>query len=80
MCAVSQMLQWRCAPLPGLVRERLGGERGDQPAPGRDAAHGLAVGDLVVGRAERRRVAGRQLLLAPAELGVGQLDRQPLGS
>ena len=62
-----------------LVREGLGGERGDQPAPGRDAAHGLAIGDLVVGRAERRRVAGRQLLLAPAELGVGQLDGQPLG-
>ncbi len=61
-----------------LVGERLGRERRDQAAPRRDAADGLAVGDLVVGGPQCRGVPGRQLLLPPAELRVRQLDRQAL--
>jgi hypothetical protein len=61
-----------------LIGPRLGRERRDHPVLGRDAADGLAVRDLVVGRAEGRRVADRQLLLAPAQLGMRQLDGQAL--
>ena len=76
--SVSQMLQWRCAPLPAWSAKGLGASDATRPCCAGDAADGLPVGDLVVGRRERRGMPDRQLLLAPAELGVRQLDGQAL--
>ena len=61
-----------------LVGPRLRRERRDHAVLGRHGSDGLAVRDLVVGRAQGRCMPDRQLLLTPAELGMRQLDGQAL--
>src|SRR5207249_4917471 len=57
---------------------RLRGERRDEPMPVGDAANRLADVELLVGGHERRRMRGRELLLAVSELRVVLLDRNRL--
>ena len=46
--------------------------------PQRDASNRLLIENVAVGRAERRRRRDRELLLAPAQLGVVLLDLEAL--
>ena len=66
------------AAVAGVVRPRLRRERGDEAVPRRDAADRLAHEQLLVGRLQRRRVRGRDLVLAVAELGVVLLELDAL--
>src|SRR5205807_5867911 len=63
----------------GLIRERLGSERGEQAVAGGDAARRLPERDLVVGAAERFGEAHGKLLLAGAELRAILLGKHALG-
>ena len=66
------------AAVARAVGPRLRRERRDEPVLRRDAADRLAHEDLLVGRLQRRRVRGRDLLLAVPELGVVLLERDAL--
>ena len=62
----------------GLVRHGLGSQAGPQPVAERHAADGLPVQHVVIGRAQRRGVPDRHLLLAMAEFRVVILHLQAL--
>ena len=66
------------AAVARAVGPRLRRERGDEPVLRGDAADRLAHEDLLVRRPQRRRVRGRDLLLAVPELGVVLLERDAL--
>ena len=66
------------AAVAGVLRPRLGGKRGDEPAPRGHGADRLPHQQLLVGGLQRGRMGGGDLLLAVAELGVVLLERDPL--
>src|SRR5439155_7107923 len=66
------------AAVARLIDERLWRERRVESVAIGDAAHGLAIEHLAIGRVERRRVADRKLLLSVAQLRVVLLDLDAL--
>ena len=78
MWSASQMLQWRWAPLPAWLANGLGASDATRPCWPATARTVWRYVIWLSAARERRRVADRQLLLAPAELGMRQLDGQAL--
>src|ERR1700730_7094915 len=66
------------AAVARLVTPRLGREGGVAAVLQCDAAHRLSIEYVVGGRLQGGSVMDRELLLAPAELGVVLLDGKPL--